>query len=203
MLTVPVFTRRRRINVFIKWIALLLSVCFAAIITSCAAEQTDRLAFRRFPMTLTGSLTALCGGESNVYGITLSLTGEGNGVLEFASPERIAGLCVELSPDGCVMRFGELEFPIAYGVAETARALISMFSISSNQMTSAETVSAGSVRLNSVIFTTSDGSVCVYYSEDGSPVRFNMTIPVSSGDYPLTGGTALTLDVDTITYPEG
>ncbi|MFA6948146.1 MAG: hypothetical protein WCQ72_04130 [Eubacteriales bacterium] len=191
----------KRPRFILRAAALLISAVL--LVSSCASAQPDRLAFRRFPMEVAGSLTAVCGGESTEYGVVLSLMGEGNGVLRFASPERISGLCVTISPDGCIMRFGELEFPIAYGVAETARAVVSMFSITAEDMTSADKISAGSVKLNSVVFSSESGEICVYYGEDGSPVRFFAAIRADSEKYPLTGGTMLTLDVSSITYPEG
>ena len=114
-----------------------------------APGQPRLLPYLRFPLTLSASATVndTNDGETSEYELSLTMTDETSGTLQFLPPSALDGLRVSvnlLSGGDSAMEYDGLSIPTAYGIAQLAEAAVTVFSLTDYDMVSAEVDGEGS-----------------------------------------------------------
>lgn len=169
---------------------------------SCSGASRDYFTYRRFPLTLYASATVndTNDGETSEYELSLTMTDETSGTLEFLPPSALDGLRVSvnlLSGGDSAMEYDGLSIPTAYGIAQLAEAAVTVFSLTDYDMVSAEVDGEGSTI---VAYRKDEADFTVALSPDGIPLEMRISIPRGCKRFFCIAGSDITLEVRSLEY---
>jgi hypothetical protein len=147
----------------IKKLAILMVITI--LLTSCGYTPDDYLAYQNFPIELDAVMTF--GGEK--YDVFISVTGICEGSIVYKTPLTLAGYRYDIANDEVTMSYERLTVKLTDG--HPSKTAINMFTLTPENMISAEVTDHGGLKLNRVEYNHGGSIVTVWCTTDNIPVR--------------------------------
>lgn len=137
------------------------------------ADHFHHLTYQEYPLDARGILTY----DDQSYEVLLTVAKAGDLKLQILTPERVAGMILELSDGKAFLRFDQITAelgPEAYAAKEGILLAAQMFSLSSKSYNGAGVITQNNLRYSYAKYEVKDGSVTVFIP-DGSSMPDHMT----------------------------
>ena len=157
----------------IKRFKILIFTCiFAVILISCGYTPDDYLTYQNFPIELDAVIKF--GGER--YDVFMSVTGIGEGSLIYKTPLTLTGYRYDVAGGEVTMSYERLIVKLTEDTSHPAESAVNMFTLTPENMISAELADHGGIKLNRLKYKHNGGTVTVWCTPDNIPVRIESDI---------------------------